>query len=166
MEQKAKHVGKFNIIDIIAVILIVAVILFVGVKFMNRGSGTEPADMIEVTYTVRVEGAPNELYESCKSYLPDKLLAKGALVPGQIESVEKVPFKVLSPDGTWVNDPEHVTLLFKVTTETPDAPVLMTKVGDQEIRIGKTHILKGEHIEFLDTQIVDVEWNQTADQQN
>ena len=30
MEEKAKRVGKFNIVDIIAVILIVAVVAFVG----------------------------------------------------------------------------------------------------------------------------------------
>ena len=30
MEQKAKRIGKFNIIDIIAVILILAVLAFVG----------------------------------------------------------------------------------------------------------------------------------------
>lgn len=38
MEEKAKRVGKFNIVDIIAVILIVAVVAFVGWKLLSRGS--------------------------------------------------------------------------------------------------------------------------------
>ena len=37
MEQK-KH--KFNIVDIIAVVLIVLVVGFVGSKYLNRGSGS------------------------------------------------------------------------------------------------------------------------------
>ena len=35
MEQKAKRVGKFNIIDIIAVILIVAVVAFGAWKLLG-----------------------------------------------------------------------------------------------------------------------------------
>ena len=70
MEQKAKRVGKFNIIDIIAVLLILAVVVFAGIKLMNRG-GTEIGEtaMTKVTYTVRVEGVPAELYENCKEHL-------------------------------------------------------------------------------------------------
>ncbi|MCI6568345.1 MAG: DUF4330 domain-containing protein, partial [Dysosmobacter sp.] len=40
MEQKAKRVGKFNIIDIIAVLLILAVLVFAGYKLMNRGGSS------------------------------------------------------------------------------------------------------------------------------
>ena len=45
MEQKAKRIGKFNIIDIIAVILILAVLAFVGWKLMNRGGGADGGDL-------------------------------------------------------------------------------------------------------------------------
>lgn len=63
MEEKAKRIGKFNIVDIIAVILIVAVVAFVGWKLLSRGSveAGETA-MTNVTYTVKVEGVPAELY--------------------------------------------------------------------------------------------------------
>ena len=39
MEQKAKRVGKFNIIDIIAVILIVAVVAFGAWKLLGSIGG-------------------------------------------------------------------------------------------------------------------------------
>lgn len=39
MEQKAKRVGKFNIIDIIAVILIVAVVAFGAWKLLGSSGG-------------------------------------------------------------------------------------------------------------------------------
>ena len=86
-------------------------------------------------------------------------MASGELVGGQIESVEQKPYYVLGPDGEWILDPEHVTLLFTATTETPTTAVMTTKVGEQEVRIGKTdYILKSEYIEFSGGTIVDVAW--------
>lgn len=159
MEERAKRIGRFNVIDIIAVVLILAVLVFVGWKLMNRSGGeTEEPAVTKVTYVVRVEGVATELYENCKAHLPSPLMASGELVGGQIESVEKVPYMVLD-NGTWVEDPDHVTLLFTATTTTPTTAVMTTKVGDQEVRIGKTdYILKSEYIEFQGGTIVDVIW--------
>ena len=143
MEQKAKRVGSFNIIDIIAVVLILAVLVFAGMKLMHRGGGeTAETPMTKVTYVVRAE-------------------ASGALVGGQIESVEQGPYYVLGPDGQWVEDLDHVTLYFTATTQTPTTEVMTTKVGDQEVRIGKKdYILKSEYIEINGGTIVDVQWEQ------
>lgn len=165
MEQKAKRIGKFNIVDVIAVLLIVAVAVFAGVKLMNRGSGESgEAAMTKVTYVVKAEGVPVELYEACLEHLPSPLMASGKLVGGQIESVEKEPYYVLGPDGTWVEDPEHVTLYFTATTETPTGDVMTTKVGDQEVRIGKKdYILKSEYIEINGGTVIDVQWEDAQD---
>lgn len=104
-------------------------------------------------------GVPAELYESCAAHLPSPLMASGELVGGQIESVEKAPYYVLGTDGQWVEDPEHVTLYFTATTETPTSDVMTTKVGDQEVRIGKKdYILKSEYVEINGGVIVDVQW--------
>ena len=163
MEQKAKRVGKFNIIDIIAVILILAVLAFGAWKLLGSSGGGEAGEssMVKVTYVVRAEGVPREVYENCQEHLPSPLMASGALVGGQIEAVEMEPYYVLSPDGQWVEDPDHVTLYFTATTETPAGEVMTTKVGDQEVRIGKTdYILKSEYIEFSGGTIVDVTWEE------
>ena len=117
--------------------------------------------MTKVTYVVRAEGVPAELYENCLEHLPSPLMASGALVGGQIEAVEKVPYYVLGPDGQWVEDLDHVTLYFTATTQTPTTEVMTTKVGDQEVRIGKKdYILKSEYIEINGGTIVDVQWEQ------
>lgn len=166
MEQKAKRVGKFNVIDIIAVILILAVVAFGAWKLLGSRDGGEAGEssMVQVTYVVRAEGVPVELYENCLDHLPSPLMASGALVGGQIESVEKAPYYVLGPDGQWVEDPDHVTLYFTATTETPAGEVMTTKVGDQEVRIGKTdYILKSEYIEIQGGTIVDVTWEEPAE---
>ena len=158
MEQKAKR--KFNIVDVIIVVLLVAVVGFAAYKLLgSRDFG--PRAMTKVTYTVKAEGVPKEVYENSKLHLPSPLMASGALVGGQIESVETAPYYVLGPDGEWVEDPDHVTLYFTATTETPTEAVMTTKVGDQEVRIGKTdYILKSEYIEIKGGTIVDVQWGE------
>jgi hypothetical protein len=160
MEQKAKRIGKFNIVDIIAVILILAVLVFAGYKLAARDGGEiSQKETVKVTYVARAEDVPKEVYDNCLEYLPSPLMASGELVGGQIESVEKEPYYVLGPDGQWVEDPDHVTLYFTVTTESEKEEVMTTKVGDQEIRVGKAgYILKSEYIELKDCVIVDVQW--------
>lgn len=162
MEQKAKRVGKFNIIDIIAVLLILAVVVFAGYKLMNRGGGSAgEVEKVKVTYVVRVENVAKELYDTCQAHLPSPLMASGSLVGGEIVSVEKTPFYVLGPDGQWVEDPDHVNLYLTATTEVVGGPVMTTKIGDQEVRIGKKdYILKSEYVEFQGGTVVDVQWGE------
>lgn len=161
MEQQAKRIGKFNVIDILAVILIVLMAVFVGWKLTHRGGseGGETA-MTKVTYVVRAENVPVEVYENSQKHLPSPLMASGELVGGEIVSVEKQPYYVLGADGEWVEDPYHVTLYFTATTETPTGKVMTTKVGDQEVRIGKKdYILKSEYVEISGGVVVDVQWD-------
>lgn len=162
MEQKAKRVGRFNIIDIIAVILILAAAALLGWKLLGPDdTAGAPREMTKVTYVVKVEGVPAELYENCVNHLPSKLMASGALVGGQIVAVDREPYYVLSADGEWILDETHTTLLFTAETETPTMEVMTTKVGDQEVRIGKTdYIIKSEWMEFSDGTIVDVQWGE------
>lgn len=159
MEQTSKR--KFNVIDVIAVLLILAVAVFLGMKLLGGSDvidGGEPA-MTKVTYVVKAEGVPAELYENSLEHLPSPLMASGELVGGQIEAVEKAPYYVLGPDGKWVEDPNRVTLYFTATTTTPTAEVMTTKVGDQEVRIGKKdYILKSEYIEIQGGTIINVTW--------
>ena len=120
MEQKAKRIGKWNIVDIIAVILIVAVVAFAAWKLLGpNDSISAEREMTKVTYVVKVEGVPAELYDNCVAHLPSPLMASGALVGGEIVAVEQEPYYVLDAGGNWVEDTAHTTLLFTVETETP-----------------------------------------------
>ena len=158
MEQKKR---RFNVVDLIAVVLILAIVAFAGVKLMNRGGGTAVEQTkIPVTYLAKAEGVDARLYENCLEHLPSKMMASGALVGGEIVSVEKEPYMVMTPSGDWVEDPERVNLIFTATTTVNQEAVMTTKVGDQEIRIGKGHILKSEFIEFEATTIIDVIWGE------
>jgi hypothetical protein len=157
MEQKAKR--KFNVIDIIVVVLIVAALAFVGYKFAHRGSGG--ASTVHINYTVRCEDVPNAVYENAKKHLPSQLMASGTLYDGHIKAVKEVPYYVLSGNGQWVEDPDHVTLIFDVDCNVPNTgTALTTKVGDQEVRVGKSdYTLKSEYIELDNCVITSVTWD-------
>lgn len=158
MEQKrAFRIGKFNIIDIIAVALILAVAVYAAARLLNRG-GTIEVPTTEITYVVRVQNVAAELYENAKENLPSPLMASGVRLNGQIESVEKTPYLVLGPNGQWYEDPDHVNLYFTCTATVPKEEVMTTKVGEQEVRIGKTdYIMKSEAVEFLNGTVIDVQ---------
>ena len=158
MEQKkAFRIGKFNIVDIIAVILLVAVAAYGAARLLNRG-GTIEVPTTQITYVVRVQNVAKEMYENAKANLPSPLMASGARLNGRIESVEMTPFLVLGPDGQWYEDPDHVNLYFTCTATVPKEEVMTTKVGEQEVRIGKTdYIMKSETVEFQNGTIIDVQ---------
>ena len=158
MEQKkAFRIGKLNIIDIIAVALILAVALYAAARILNRG-GTIEVPTMEITYVVRVQNVATELYETSKANLPSPLMASGARLNGRIESVEMTPYLVLGPDGEWYEDPDHVNLYFTCTATVPQEEVMTTKVGEQEGRIGKTdYIMKSETVEFQNGTVIDVQ---------
>lgn len=158
MEQKRKL--KFNVVDIIAVVLIVAVLAFGGYKLANRGGGeSNPANTISINYTVKCEGVDKELYENCQKHLPSQLMASGELYDGRITAVQEEPYYVMTADGSWVEDHDHVTLVFTVEANIPKADVMTTEIAKQEVRVGKSdYILKSEYIEFSDCVITNVEW--------
>ena len=107
------------------VLLIVAVLALAAWKFIGKNGDSISYDrpQTKVTYQVKVEGVAPELYDNCLKHLPSPLMASGALVGGQIEAVEKLDYQVLDANGNWVTDPDHVTLIFTVTTRSEERRV-------------------------------------------
>ena len=118
---KSKAYRKAEYHDLLAILLIAAVLVLAAWKFIGRNGNSIDYErpQTKVTYQVKVEGVAPELYENCLEHLPSPLMASGALVGGQIEAVEKQDYQVLDANGNWVTDPDHVTLIFTVTTTTP-----------------------------------------------
>ena len=146
---------KINIIDIIAVVLILAVVVFLALKLSGRDSGGE-SEMVNIRYTVLCEEQPAEIAETVSQYIPCHVMASGALYDAQVTAVESTPFLVMTADGTWAEDPDHVNLFFTVEGQVEKGSVLVPTVGTQEIRIGKKIILKTEYLEFDPAVVVDV----------
>ena len=163
MEQKkALRIGKLNIVDIAAIILVLLVAVYGAYRLLGQDENTR---FILATFgdafVVRAEDVPKELYENCAAHVPTTLMAKGALLDGQIVAVEATPYMVLGPDGQWAEDPDHVNLYLTCKANVPQESVVTTKIGEQEVRLGKRdYILKSEYIEFQGATVVEVNWGE------
>lgn len=147
---------KFNIIDLIVAAVIVLVVVLLAVKLGTRGEDSQ-ATYAGIRYTVIVENQPVEVYEGVKQHVPGALMASGARYDDQkIVSVEAEPTLVCS-NGQWVEDPDHVDIIFTVEGSVEVTPVMTTTVGSQEIRVGREIILKTEYIEFDPAVVASVE---------
>ena len=92
IDEKGKLFGKLNIIDLIAIILIVAVAGLLGFKLMSN-SGGFAGEGQSVIYTVKVQGVDAKVYESIQGMLPSQLMASNEMLEGQVTSVEAIPIE-------------------------------------------------------------------------
>lgn len=152
MEKKR----KFNIIDILVLLLFVAAVVFLGSKVMSRVQN-QGSDTITLRYQVMYEGVSNDLYDAAAEHVPSQIMASGVLYDSYVTAVEKQDYYVYE-DGQWVVDPYHCTLVFTVEGNVANASVLTTEVGSQEVRVGKEHVLKTQYLEFDEGIITFVEW--------
>ena len=137
---------KFNVIDVVVVVLIAAVAVLLVMKF--AGGETYQAQYGTIQYTVVVEDQPVEVYEGVKEHVPAALMASGARYDDQqIVSVEAKSVLVRD-NGEWVEDPDHVDIFFTIEGTVEITPVMTTTVATQEIRVGREIILKTEYLEF------------------
>lgn len=146
---------KINVIDVIAVVLIVAVGVFLFTKLSSGGAGG--SETVNIRYTVLCENQPTEIYEAVQQYIPGTLMASGALYNQKIVSVEAEPSLACS-NGEWVEDPDHMDLTFTVEGQVERGQVLIASAGNQEIRIGKVIILKTEYMEFEEAMVTSVSY--------
>ena len=159
MKEKAAKFGKFNVVDIAAVVLIAVAMVFVVWKVALSDSDTQERNLT-MTYRVLTEGVSSDLYESVQKHIPSQLMASGKMLDGEIVAVEQGPYYVLGSDGEWSPDPQHVNLYFTVRHHTTAGDVLLSKVDEQEIRIGrKDYTLKTEYIEFHNAILLDIDWD-------
>jgi hypothetical protein len=88
-------------------------------------------------------------------------MASGTLYDGQVNGVEMEPYYILDNSGNWVEDRDHVNLIFTVDATIPKTDVRTNEVAKQEIRMGKAdYILKTEYMEFKESIITSVEWSE------
>ncbi len=157
--QKEKK--KINLVDIIIIVLILAVALFFGMKFFGGEKAT--ANKSDITFTVLVQGVPKQSLDDISKALPGKQISDGKYIDCEIKSVESSPCKVDKIEKT-NTDPyvkttilpdqndEYVDLTFTVSAKVVAAS-LLTEVGTQEVRVGRSFILKTRGFELTGTVI-------------
>ena len=156
--DKKRKIG-FNIVDMVIVLIVAAALVF-GVHKLRGSSIMAAKTTHHVTFTVLCEEQPKELYDNISAILPSTIMASGALYDGAITAVERSPFLVCAAHGEWVEDPLHENLIFTIEGTFEDTDVRMNTLGKQELRIGRSYIVKSEYIEIDKGTILSMEWDQ------
>ena len=169
IDEKGRLFGKINIVDLLVILVIVIAAVVLGMKFLKPGStGTVGGGgtTTHVEYTVLVESVQPAVYESIvNNYIPSTLMASGEMLDGQVTSVEAQPHggdvTVSTAGGTVACTPGKGLLDLTFTVECNIANPITTEIGTQEVRVGKTHILKTDKFE-LNGVILDCTWSENA----
>ena len=173
VDEKGKLFGKLNIIDLLVIILIIAAVAVVGVKVLGGGDngGTSAT---RLTYTVRMTAQDAELVDRVAEYVDtstgkrDQLMAGGNLLNAYIVDywTEPTRYNRMSNGGVELFDAEEaeaaglVDICFVIEANVGNT--VTNEVGTQEVRIGKTHIIKTAHMEFDCGVIENCTWEPAA----
>lgn len=153
INQKGKLFGLINIVDLIVLVLIIAAGISVF-KLKGDTAANPLAGNNEITYTVKVEGVQPEVLADIENHLPSQLMAAGKLLDGEVVSVESSPAVLTTSDedGNVLQsvDNSKKDLVFTINATMPADSVSM-ELGTQEIRTGKSHIVKTKYFELTGT---------------
>ncbi len=168
VDEKGRLFGKVNLIDLLALVVVLAALAFAAFKVL--GGGGNPLDSsTKLTYTAKVLSVEDSVYQEVLRQMEaaggqDQLMADGALVDGFVTDVTATPHVnyTATDNGLVVRSEEDPAqggrwdVVFTVEANVPD-PVT-SKVGTQEVRVGKSHILKTSHFEFASSTILTCQW--------
>ncbi len=168
VDEKGKLFGKINLIDLLALIIIAAALIFLAVRFLG-GSGSDVINgATKLTYTAQVQAVDKATYDEVMRQMElvdnkDQLMANGELLNAYVTKVEAVPHVSYNTDaaGNMLRSVEdypdgRLDLTFTVEGEVADPTT--SKLGTQEVRVGKSHILKTTHFEFAYSIIMTCDW--------
>ncbi|MGI6181229.1 MAG: DUF4330 domain-containing protein [Agathobaculum sp.] len=152
INEKGKLFGVINIVDLLVLLAVIAVAAGVGYKLFAPKIAEATSPQVEMTAVIRVRGATPFLVAEVErnSQVGKKLVSGNEYVNATIESMEIEDYRQQMPtaDGQIVTsvDPDKKDLVFTIkTTVAKDTPA--PKIGTQEVRAGRTFILKTNDFE-------------------
>ena len=158
IDEKGKLGGKINIIDLIVVLVVLAAVAAV---FVLGGRGNT-GEVQHIVFTVKVQGVDEDVFQNIQNMLPSQLLSSEHLQDGYVTAVEGE--KVLENDESRIESHKNSyyiglrpglagTYDIVCTIEANIYDPVSYKIGSQEIRVGRSHIVKCTAFE-LDNGII------------
>ena len=166
IDKKGRLFGKVNIVDL----LVILAVLFIGVglvwnKFGAKISGEE-SKRVKMTTQLRIKGASDFMFELLQNESPvGKQLVSGTeyLKDTNVEAIrfENYTTQVVTDDGRIIlaEDPTRQDIYITVTSYVQKGS-LINKIGNQEVRVGRTMTFKVDNFETY-ANIIDVEFEET-----
>lgn len=161
IDEKGRIFGKLNIIDLLVVILLIALVAALGIKIVRQGDAGVTGTT-KLTYTVKVSGVEPEVYQSILKNIPGQLMASGELLDATVVSVKATPCEneasIDTSGGTLDITMRDDLLDLVFTIEANVTNTVTDELGTQEIRIGKSHIVKTTKFELSNGVILSCQW--------
>lgn len=162
MMKDGKLFGKFNIIDLLVVALLVAAALFLGLRAARLGSSAKTVNNSRIRYTVKFAPIDPTVFSNAKAKIDggeNQLVAGESFIDGYVVDFWSEPLVVSTvlDDGTYFqqDDPYYVTVY--ATVEASLTGAINNQVVSQEIRIGRGNTVKTLSVELYGT-VSDVEY--------
>lgn len=153
VNEKGKLFGLINIVDL----LVLLFVLLVAGGVMWKIFGSQVANIVaptqELTYVVRIKNTFDRNYDALVSKgFPQQLTAGDGFVDGAyIVEATKVPSVgfAQTDDGRIIEttDGSKIDIICTIKAQTNNVAII--KVGSQEVRAGKDHIVKTKYFEMF-----------------
>ncbi|MBR6747723.1 MAG: DUF4330 domain-containing protein [Clostridia bacterium] len=147
INEKGKLFGLINLVDLGCILIVVLLAAGLGWKLLGNQVQTAVAPTTTMTTTMRVRGVYPYAFDDFANYdfVGEKLVMGTGFVDAVITDVAVEPYHVqnVTADGDLVpcDDPERVDIVFTVESQVPSGSAVY-KIGTQEVRMGRTFILK------------------------
>ncbi len=161
--MEKKRTWKFNIVDAVVILLVLAALAFLAMKILSPANKNEPERPGVMEYVVEVKGLQKSVYDSIAAMIPCQMAASGKWVEGSyIQSAYCEPCSVesfeasnpvnahLKPTVSTGDGDEFVNAYFNCTADV-DLNNLFNVVGTQEVRVGRSHFVKSVDFEVVGT---------------
>ena len=154
VNEKGKLFGLINIVDLFVLIAIIAVVAGVGWKILGPKVAETVSPEVTMTTTFRVRGATpflvDELEREGNDQVGKQLVSGNDYVAATIKSMEVTDYiqQIPTADGRISNalDPSKKDVIFIVESKVREGTAT-PKIGTQEVRAGRTFILKTNNFE-------------------
>lgn len=151
LDEKGKLFGKLNLIDLIVVLVIIAVVAAVAWKL---GGSTVTEAIAGNDHTIRYEvlctRVDADTSEFAESHIGGQLMSNGDMLDGHIVDCVVEPYTQVVLDSAGnakqVEDPSYRNLRFTIEANVVEAANAYS-IGSQELRVGKSHIVKTTELE-------------------
>lgn len=150
MEEKKKR--KINIIDIAVIVLLVAAIAVVGLKLAGNKVQDAVSNKVDCYAEVVIVGAQPRIYNEMErqNLVGQKMVSGNEFLSATIEDMwlEDYVIQVQNSEGVTVDsvDPTQKNVVVVVKTQVAEGTA-SPKIGSQELRAGKTFIVKTQTFE-------------------
>ncbi len=169
IDEKGKIFGKINIIDLLVLLVLIAGLVLLAVRFTGSKGNDNPAVTSgHLTYQVMCAAINEDIYEEVLRQMDAgggqvQLMASGEMLSAYVTHVDAKPHVSLVYDDQAnlhyveeYGENRRMDLTFTIDADGVDQ--LLNKVGTQEVRVGRAHIVKTLNFEFTGGVIISCVW--------